>query len=139
MEKSSNIEYFTPDIEDIRVGYEYEYFTGTEWIKGKVFDLYTDRYGYGLGELQDYLNEKKLRVSYLTKEQIEAEGWECYGSLIVSGDSIFKDKNYSYTILYNFNKRVLYLMNRGSEGYSTPGLECKDINTFRYICKLLNI
>ena len=66
--------YFVPDIEDIRVGYECEIKpTGSEeldWmpyvINGDTAFKYYKTKGKGA---------TSIRVPYLTKEQIEAEGW----------------------------------------------------------------
>ena len=63
--------YFTPDIEDICVGYEYEQLINQVWTK-EVFAK-----GSYLPENIDLLNwihscvlSKKIRVPYLTKEHI---------------------------------------------------------------------
>ncbi len=64
--------YFIPDISDIRVGYEYEYIIGTVFQKVKIRNL-TDPL---LKNIEAAFESKVARVPYLTKEQIEAEGWE---------------------------------------------------------------
>ena len=134
--------YFTPNIEDIRVGYECEYLFGGE------NGIWTN--GFGLGsagfpELWEIkANPKILRVPYLTKEQIEAEGWKLPDSMVTS------DTNDIWgtitPLIKRTNGNVLYCRQFGTYiklsqyggGILFMG-ECKDINTFRYICKLLNI
>jgi len=132
--------YFTPDIEDICIGYEYEQLvtplseslskSEPEWMKCKFPDPFTiDRI------LLLYERKEQLRVPYLTKEQIEAEGWKFDYNL---GDfdyyiKIVNDTEYELEFCYkeriNIN-RYKFTLYHG---------ECKDINTFRKIIKLLKI
>lgn len=143
--------YFTPDIEDIRVGYECEYYLGNSWHKHVVESLYTDRYGCGIFELEQYLQEGSLRVLYLTKEQIEAEGWDYNINYEALEDSEFPDEmgflkemsdgKTQYLLYYNpktLKLRIEKIYDFAGLGWVFKG-ECKDINTFRWICKLLNV
>lgn len=152
--------YFTPDISDIRVGYECEYYLGNSWHEHVVESLYTDRDGYGIFELEQYLQEGSLRVPYLTKEQIEAEGWELYSKgidLWFKREVLTEEFDWSGICnFYGYKPYKLYL-NYGLHDYKlkikcdfSGGQdfneadtlfegECKDINTFRWICKLLKI
>jgi hypothetical protein len=57
-----NDKYFTPDIEDLRVGYECD-LLGSKIVIEDRHDL-------------DLSFDHPLRTPYLTKEQIEAEGWK---------------------------------------------------------------
>jgi len=69
--KNEYNEYFVPDIEDFRFGYEFEKnysSSGDGWYPTKIV-AYLDFEG-----LDFYIQEGLLRTSYLTKEQIEAEG-----------------------------------------------------------------
>jgi hypothetical protein len=81
--------YFVPEISDLRIGYEYEYnghFTHLppqEWKKIIVdYDFFTKNEGWDEEPISMYYlsdliqHPKNFRVPYLTKEQIEAEGWE---------------------------------------------------------------
>ena len=144
------MEYFTPDIEDIRVGYECEINTDrnarhgdSDWnhiiIDG---DLY---HGFGV-------DLSRLRVPYLTKEQIEAEGWKLKG---ITVDIWWEKEGYFEINNWTSRKIVMHYGMKGHVGYNDCRLyiyaedmgdehmlfegECKDINTFRYICKLLKI
>lgn len=174
--------YFTPDIEDIRFGYEceiqrevpkglYEMMTSREpsfyniWEKvivGKELERsseFTLEYFQKLmNELhypnpsvekcKFYIDHLKLRTPYLTKEQIEAEGWKYKGK---TQDIWFeKEMDYdmgswtAYKIVMQYgldDKRLrIFAVDRVDKmEYDCFRGECKDINTFRYICKLLNI
>ena len=166
--------YFTPDISDFYIGYEFEKFT-----QGRIFHdfgfllpkeerddeykwrpyriryacdlLYIEAETYQIDDNTEsfkvQLNEH-IRTPYLTKEQIEAEGWlykstlysdeECKGFEITYSKN--KDENnFIYlSILQNYNTK-LWIWS-ASEGRSTlfEG-EIKSINELRYISKLLKI
>lgn len=138
--------YFTPSIEDIRVGYEYEYFDpyatikgDSEWqvrkFNGKEIQIASEAGG-------DWI-KNNYRVPYLTKEQIEAEGWETAREYPAAHFKKDIDENGYYSITLNENNQIVITKAfidgwawKWSPFYSG---ECKDINTFRYICKLLNI
>lgn len=151
-----NNKYFTPDIEDICIGYEYEQLVTPlseslgkgeeEWMKCKFPDPFTiDRI------LLLYERKKQLRVSYLTKEQIEAEGWTSfiteYKGDIVPENMTYtffrEDRNYMLGWNFNTNKITLIIKDPSlvENYYNEPTFrgECKDINTFRKIIKLLGI
>lgn len=136
--------YFKPEIEDIRVGYELEYYNMSmdeigepelnysRWekstlLKGNVETFM--KYGIGNG----------VRVKYLTGEQIKEEGWKYEynaGTSIVfekqAGKSMYYTKMY-----YCDTTHILEIVNPNSE-IAYKGT-CNDINTFRLIIKLLNI
>ena len=89
----NNIKYYTPKIEDLFEGYEFEY---QEYDEEK--DEYTDNWiksGFdsraGLGhDLTHAFNEGRVRVSFLTVEQLIENGWK--RSNFVSGKST-RDSN----------------------------------------------
>lgn len=129
-------DYFIPDIEDIRIGYEAEFDLkginkeGWRFVKFKGVDE----------AVRCYYEKGLYRTPYLTKEQIEAEGWVEQHS-VTSGRGMFTFyKKGNYLLEYN----SLYKGITIREGSWYPeetkySGECKDINTFRYICKLLKI
>ena len=129
--------YFTPDIEDICIGYECEINnTHGKWESITItFTNSNSFYKTDIAEVCLLVEDKYVRVPYLTKEQIEAEGWKVDYTL---GDFDYyvktvNDEEYELEFCYkeriniNIWKRTLY------HG------ECKDINTFRKIIKLLGI
>lgn len=149
--------YFAPVIEDIRMGYEYEYRVGDKfkWQEGKILNLSTDRDGWGLSELLYYLEEGNLRVAYLTAEQIEAEGWVGLPSVSpftgktnqwrkingIHETGIFNE-DHIYAMEYEGTTLKIQLEWQSSWNRFTGQIyegECKCLNTFRYICKLLKI
>ena len=128
--------YFTPSIEDIRVGYECEICPnlGYEnvWIptvgrceQNSAKDCNLDELTY------DCLIDGHIgiRVPYLTKEQIEAEGWKTISDSQFQKDSVW----------FSFQSDLKKVMFWEPAGEILFHGECKDINTFRYICKLLGI
>jgi hypothetical protein len=142
-----NNKYFVPDIEDFRFGYEFEKnysSSGGDWYPTKIV-AYLDFEG-----LDFYIKEGLLRTPYLTKEQIEAEGWfdvDKDKSYRTSGFIIkFSKGNY----MLGFNEETCFVsimpidpvkwewINTTTFWYAYQG-ECKSINEFRFICKLLKI
>ena len=139
--------YFTPDIEDFYIGYEYEqglvdsdWFT-TGWEK-RIIDEQSN-----LKLIKEY--PSLHRVPYLTKEQIEAEGWEykhTHKDLIYYDERIFFEKRksnkkediWTLQLEYYKNNLVRIQIDQGHDWKRFLG-ECKDINTFRKIIKLLKI
>ena len=143
--------YYTPDIEDLRVGYELEkvilrlkpkHTSDNEtYIEGwEKFIVDEDQMQYicllirGASE-----DNNMLRVPYLTEEQIENEGWAV--EEIDPLNPFIKGKKDSKEFLFNRDNYELHLTNQISLNaikllYNG---ECKSINDFRYICKLLKI
>ena len=161
-----NDDYFTPDIEDIRVGYECEINVNGRWlihIFGGIDSSRADDW-YNLHRMHDATKtiENYIRVPYLSKEQIEAEkGFEIVqpyaGSKHPYNGTILRKGNY----WFSFQELPLW-DEKGQTGEHKMYLtiipidpvaseidinshfprfhgECKDINTFRNICKILNI
>jgi hypothetical protein len=160
--KQMENKYFTPDIEDICIGYEYEkYSIGLQMVYGRflpdnerddelkwrpnIIKCGSDILGLEAGS---YPNEDEpykafktlwkdyIRVPYLTKEQIEAEGWKQISSEILTHGYFLKGE----CRLELLEDSIICIRN----GYWYPENtiykgECKDINTFRKIIKLLGI
>jgi len=135
--------YFTPQIEDIRVGYECElkYLNGG-WTKFIIKDTWVGRDGEGdLMEVYGAIegtNPIPIRVPYLTKEQIEAEGWKLVEDYISNEKHWLKFQKGTSILYFGENYYISLSAFSQKEPITHQG-ECKDINTFRYICKLLNI
>ena len=124
--------YFTPSVEDIRVGYEGEYHNwsmdeaGVDELNYNRWEKATLNKGnvetmlkYGIGE---------FRVPYLTKEQIEAEGWEdMIGYLYKNYRRLNFNSETNKLQIYDMFNNIFYVG------------KCKCINDFRYITKLLGI
>jgi hypothetical protein len=147
--------YFIPKIEDIRVGYECEIqvYGEDRWLKTIFSTLDFKSVLNKHGDI--YSIPEYIRVPYLSKEQIEAEGWKFdseRNSLFLGEQQKFikmidEVLNYELT---KFGTTILIqkvypnMHNANGEEFEYKSNilffgECKDINTFRYICKLLNI
>lgn len=132
MEES--VKYFVPDISDIRVGYECERrSTGLErdkqWSYCKI-DFY---------DMQNIVIEGRpdwYRVPYLTKEQIEAEGWK-------RDELGFHKGDVAITLYENLGPRncrqVIRIWQQTKNGQQLFLGNCPSINELRIITKLLNI
>ena len=153
--------YFTPDIEDIHIGYECEILYPHNMIEynEKLNENLWEKHKFELIESLadgssmsiDYI----YRTPYLTNEQIEAEGWKYYQKIpdaVVSKGYVeyYKDVEWfkvvisiSETTHYLTVEKVFQNVQIGDELQEFRNTiyngECKDINTFRKIIKLLNI
>ena len=122
--------YYVPNIEDIRIGYEIEgkAYGGEElWFKLIInapnwADMLCSKDCDGIYTLPSDI----YRVPFLTKEQIEQEG--------------YRTDHISDTGMYFFFDDITHVLKicdyNGDMSYNG---ECKSINEFRYICKLLKI
>jgi len=131
--------YFTPDIEDVYVGYELEWkckIRNQDWEKTicdtDLISIIYDEYEHA--DFEEPYNEQ-FRVPYLTKEQIEAEGWK-----LLSEDKYLQFIKSGYSISYIEKLHLLIVIALEEKQISvTYSGECKDVNTFRKIMKLLKI
>lgn len=143
-------QYYTPDTEDLFIGYVFQFYHGDhkEW---QSYVLEND------DELIPILKEilggsLVIRTPYLTKEQIEAEGWESIGTnwfnlKEVSGElgyylyvrlQIWGDENKSCRIIgYRWNPTKGEVPNE-EQGVLFEG-QIKSINELRKLMKWLNI
>lgn len=153
-------QYYTPEIEDIRVGYECEFTPSSEskdggknWIihwKSVVVDSKNIQYLFGANAFD------QVRVPYLTKEQIEAEGWILktksidlwFESDIEKANSLqdfYKYKCYKLFLNYGIHDHKLKIKGDFTGGCNFEKSDtlfegfCPSINEYRTICKLLNI
>ena len=122
--------YYTPSIEDIRVGYQCEInkslFNGISegWHKFVFVDF----------EQLDVINFnglKALRTPYLTKEQIEAEGWEVSDHIT----GVWAEYKH-FTLRYELKTHRLEVVNINQDHCVYDGM-CPSINEFRQLIKLL--
>lgn len=160
--------YYTPNIEDVRIGYECEHTTHmsafelndtNRIIKDKLY--LPDVVSYLSWVMEDGEELSKfVRTPYLTKEQIEAEGWEMYSKGIdmwFEKEVLTAEFDWSGLCnLYGYKPYKLFL-NYGEHDHKinikcdfSGGADfsksdtlfegyCPSINEFRYISKLLKI
>jgi len=140
--------YFTPSIEDIRIGYECEAHLliierVDKWIPIKFKGVCED--------VRKYHSQGVYRTLYLTKEQIEEEGWEFkqtnkirdwyeiespedggnwYGYYIYKAQLIYDEEMKLMKISFCFDCTTWETVFEG---------ECKCINTLRSVMRLLRM
>jgi hypothetical protein len=136
--------YFTPEITDLRIGYECEVSRKKIFTKNETQQDYFPEFEKGKIEYRDFLLLEgyiKIRVPYLTKEQIIAEGWEFPTQGLMSADMTIYNRNMpcyknGYELGFDWSDKKIRIKLPSKTLFEG---ECKDINTFRYICKLLNM
>jgi len=148
--KNIQTKYFTPEIEDIRIGYIYEQIVGNPqddisvsepiWIKCKFPDPFI---GNRLSAFKKMIDSGQIRVPYLTKEQIGAEGWEFIEYDKIIGIYEFRKMDgktwYELSFYGGINTLIIEHWRHQDDDQQLFNGQCRCINDFRYICKLLNI
>jgi len=141
-----NNEYFVPDIEDLRIGYEGEINWNRAYEDNFVpFTIKVqDREGAYTNEISDIVNAvddgyAEVRTPYLTKEQILAEGWLPNGIDAEEDGVNFKKSNWVGMVFNHHDYTIQIYEVNPIEDWNLYKGECKSINEFRYICKLLKI
>ena len=126
--------YFTPDIEDIHVGYACEELRNGNW------EFLNIPYNECLDDLYNQCLNNFIRVPYLTKEDIEDEGWERYHM-----DGTYIKDNYILNFDFATGLNRLNIHKKPETGKNVTSHDmlfnskCKCINDFRKIIKLLGI
>lgn len=138
---STENKYFTPDIEDIRVGYECEEGSWDSKEDKRIWHKYI----WPGDRAPDDMEYYAFQTPYLTKEQIEAEGWGCLGEY-PGGAGLFNKGIYELVTSTDYRMKITKVWKsfEGQPDEKTHRKDiynggCKDINTFRQICKLLEI
>ena len=122
--------YYKPEIEDIRVGYECQL-----KVTSRSFANITIGKEYYFSSKEDLEKElfmERIRTSYLTKEQIEAEGWTFDKSYL--GDMYYIIKGHE--IRHSLSDKIMAITRTTSNTQFFYGY-CKSINEFRYITRKL--
>ncbi len=178
--------YYTPDVSELHVGYECEACFSSyggytiidcsepdkpwehhppvdkeaakHWTKFKLIereDIWTSN-GRDHSTAVMCLNDKRLRTQYLSREQIEAEGWDTVKELPrwTEKQPIIYGSGYKNAMMaIDFENHLIWVgpkdptksMDGTQDEYDYPpnkGMfrgECKSINEFRKIIKLLGI
>lgn len=138
--------YYTPSIEDFRVGYECEFYNKKEWHSSVLqYGIYDDPQWGGLlismGDGDYWYDKDSVRTPYLTKEQIEAEGWSFDGC--VKGEYTFYKGTITgincWMLVYDKKDKSISICDVNNKSYNSFYGSCPSINELRYISKLLNI
>ncbi len=85
--------YYTPEIEEFHIGFEYEITTGYEWVK-KPF-THEDFNTFLYQHLDNAVKQEQVRVKYLDKEDIESLGFTYF------------DNTAQYMLINNSRLRII--------------------------------
>jgi len=132
--------YYIPEIEDFRIGYEYEMYEGFGWTK-QVFPKPWWFNNGGMGTINVLKNAlvDYIHVPYLTKEQIEAEGWKIDHEW---GDDVFRATKGVYMIVYSMKSKKIDIHESMADAEwhtSIDSVECRCINDFRWLMKRVEV
>lgn len=140
-------DYFVPELDNFKIGYEYELLEkyGEELLWSKITITHFDDFNISsieenLGDVlyeDDNLITSKIRVPYLTKEQIINEGWK-YNYKGNWSDVYFKPSSNGRLELWHDETRETDFEIFIGKCCLYKGT-CPSINEFRFICKLLKI
>jgi hypothetical protein len=126
-------QYFTPEPEDFRIGFEFEAQDEDkkDWTKTRI------KFQSELYNWLAFSDILKFRVPYLTREQIEAEGWIFDAQVTKASSRFYKGL---HGIFFNQETYRLRVWGKCTE----PQIQifdgtCRCINDFRLISKLLNL
>ena len=144
--------YYTPTIEDIYVGYEYkEQDYKKQWEFKKARDI-------AWGDFATLIATQEIRVPFLTKEQIEEEGWKF--NYLGKNDWFkgnipilpYNEVDYPFELWFKLDKywlgfyksiHKIVILEKSEEYPEGESVLFKgtipSINEFRYISKLLGI
>ena len=143
--------YYTPKITDIRIGYECE----VNWARGYSEEFeplntsLKDEEGIYDPKLNDIViahddGYAEFRTKYLSKEDIESEGWIFIPDRNYEGNSAFKfhKDNYEVILWTHFNRLLVKNFRYGvvlfESGVRKDMNKCQiSINEFRYITREL--
>lgn len=131
--------YYTPELTDLRIGYECE----ANITVFKVKEAWIPCTLRGVGpEVIEYHKQGVYRTRYLSKQDIEDQGWE-FITHVTSRTKRFKKNN--WMLLYNFESQRLRIIKDWDKDkepiiiiQNFDGI-CPSINELRTIEKLLEI
>ena len=130
--------YFTPDIEDFHVGYECEIYENEQYVSYVISHIIVGgNTRIDIPDGRHWSIQNKLRVPYLTKEQIEAEGWKYLSEGYTEHQAFYKD---DFQMSCFYDKHLLKIIKK--ESLKTIVLyqgSCRCINDLKKIIKLLGI
>lgn len=141
--------HYTPDIQDLYFGYEFEQNDGNIWNKMKFGS------SFSFAQMSKHIKLNAIRTRYLTKEDIEGEGWDTMdhdiypigegGKVIGIGakkHSIHERGDCTYVLMHvRLSSHLLISVQfKGHREYHTIySGSCPSINELRTIQKLLKI
>ena len=133
MEEKQKEKYYTPELSDFHIGYDYECST----FSGGIEEW--DRVILNGGDFEEVDNifarneqVQKIRTPYLTKEQIEAEGW-------MQNDAHENTFTFNSDLICTFNPELHTIYIDDGAGCTLFDGEIKSINELRTLMKWLCI
>ena len=146
-----NNKYYTPQLEDLFINYEFEYKINKNpeiWRKSNLWDISTIDEDC-IKSAEYFISKNEIRTKYLDKEDIESLGYIYETNY---GDFLSFEKGNPYylngqLLYYNLDNHLLRI-SINKENYDNQGVpinqvifdgECKSINELKKILKYLKI
>lgn len=140
------MKYYTPQISDLHESFEFlhEVYDQEEDLNFWARSTFSSISGMGL-DIAGKFRRGKVRVPFLTKEDIEGEGWEYIPKYsTITSLEFYKDQRW---LNYNIQTKEIKI-HEGREDYEECNIsickflirkvKCRCINDFRIIMKMLN-
>ena len=134
--------YYTPTIDEFGHGFQYEIKlegpnnlksgTSIHWIP---FTFGAGPFGNTFAEVEDYLIKGIVRVPYLSKEDIQAEGWE----LEEQGKGVQYYRKGKYTLEFDSRDHSVEIQFNGYEDKIRFCGKIKNASEFKRILKMIGV
>lgn len=138
-------EYYLPQIVYFRMGYKYQLSFGMEVnsTTGEMSEEWIDQevsLDTNFHEVMESIISDKIRVSYLTKEDIINRGWEFEGAILITNQpylktNILKFVKDNHFILYDFDRKSIMIAFSKNEVHAVKiqHFYCPSVNEFDYV------
>jgi len=123
--------YYTPDISEFHIGFEYERWCNTVWNKYKYEPFDQDK----ISTIQYKIHDKHIRVKYLGKEDIESLGFKY---IMTSYDGYYKKGDSTLGIAYDGTIQIT-VRKDGMLEKEASGINIKNKSELKRLLKQLGI
>jgi hypothetical protein len=96
--------YYTPEIEEFHIGFEYEWNNSNEDDKWRIAVADLENCYHSVQDIQQELNYQHYRIKYLDKEDIESLGWKFYENDTIPLKAFSKNEDYKLTYISGMHR-----------------------------------
>jgi hypothetical protein len=123
------MKYYTPEIEEFHIGFEYEIMDLALNMVDKEFRSDVITHGGDIDNALEWIKTNEVRVKHLSREDIESLGWEIER---VQGLSFSAVKKFEYSVPDNTGSTVegSWTISSSSDRYCVISKDCMGVSTF---------